>query len=858
MAVSRVAARTRELSPVWLLNAALVVGTGVAYRFGAAPLAALTGMPLHVPWPLVALAFCVTEMEVIHLRFRAEAHSISVNELPLVLGLLFCAPDQLVLAQLVGAAVALVAYRRQPPVKLVFNLANLSLQAIVAVAVFRALVGGHDPLGATGWGAALAATAASAALALVNIVAAIALSQRRLQARRVVETFLLGLAATFTTTNLGVMAAAVLATRAFLVIPLIVLTVVLVVAYKAYAGERARRDSVEFLYRASQVTQSSRDLDAIFVELLENAREMFHAEAAEIVMLAEDGGGRVLRTTVGLTPEPEVMVSSESELTLTALEAVAGARGAILDRRTDSSRHVMAVRLCGEDRVLGVLAAANPGRVVTGFTRDQLRLFQTLANHVTLTLENGDLERSITQLRELERQLSYKAFHDPLTTLANRALFRTRLEQALERADGGLAVLFIDLDDFKTVNDTLGHDVGDQLLTIVGERIAQCARADDLAARLGGDEFAILLSGVGQEEAGRVAARVLSAVRSPIVIEGRSVAIQTSVGVAVADRRGADADDFMRNADIAMYTAKRNGKGCYEFFQEEMSAAVMLRHHLKQDLKRATEHAEFENHYQTMVDLRTRQVVGVETLVRWNHPWAGLITPDEFIPLAEETGAIVGLGRQVLLDACRDAAAWRFLNPALRVSVNISARQLADDGFIADVRHALDETALPGGALIVEITETMAMADLEVVVERLTALKELGVHVAMDDFGTGYSSLSQIRRLPIDIVKIPKPFVDQIRTTSEGLDLVHAITRLSQTLGLDVVAEGIEDEDQYLSLQGLPCAVGQGYYFGRPVPAHFMTQLLAAEAGRHRAAPEPVRGGPQEPAPTPAPAAAVS
>ena len=829
--------RAASLSPVWLLNLFLAGAAGAGYAFGVRHLPAFPSQSLHIAWPILALAFCLVEIQVIHLRFRAEAHSISVNELPLVLGLIFTSPTGLILAQVAGAALALAFHRRQAPVKLAFNLSNLALQTVLALVVFHALVGGHDPTGVVGWGAALAATVTCAALALANIVGAIVLSQARVQVRQATETFALGLAATFTTTNLGVIAASLLATKLYLVAPLVVLTAVLVVAYQAYAGERARRDSLEFLFRASQVTQSSRDLDEIFVELLEHTRAMFHADVAEVVMFAEGDGQRLVRTTVGLAPEPEVMVSTESPLTRPAIEAAADSAGVVLDWRTQTdgvTGNAMVARLAGEDRALGVLVAANPKRVVSPFNRDHLRLFQTLANHVTLTLENGDLERSITQLRELERQLSYKAFHDPLTTLANRALFRTKLQESIDRGTPGLAVLFIDLDDFKTVNDTLGHAAGDRLLTVVGERIGQCARVQDLAARLGGDEFAILLEGVGHEEAARVALRVLTTVRAPIEMEDRTVSIQTSVGVAVIDHHSRDADEFMRNADIAMYTAKRNGKGCYEFFQPEMSAAVMLRHQLKQDLKRAADHDEFENHYQTMVDLRTREVVAVEALVRWNHPWAGLITPEEFIPLAEETGAIVGLGRHVLMNACRDAAAWRFFNPELCVSVNLSACQLESDELIGDVRDALADAGLPPEALIVEITETMAMGNVDAVIEQLQALKDLGVQIAMDDFGTGYSSLAQIRRLPIDIVKIPKPFLDQITEKTESLDLVHAITRLTQTLGLGVVAEGIEEQQQYERLQELPCAVGQGFFFSRPVPAHFMTQLLAAEAGRHR------------------------
>jgi EAL domain-containing protein (putative c-di-GMP-specific phosphodiesterase class I) len=320
---------------------------------------------------------------------------------------------------------------------------------------------------------------------------------------------------------------------------------------------------------------------------------------------------------------------------------------------------------------------------------------------------------------------------------------------------------------------------------------------------------------------------------TPIVVDGRQVSTQASVGIAMVNR-GAEADELMRHADIAMYTAKRNGKGRFQFFEPEMGESVSSRHRLKEDLRAAVTRREFQNYYQTMVDLTTGEVVGVEALVRWNHPSAGIVNPDDFIPLAEETGVILDVGRFVLSNACRDAARWRGLLPNLSVSVNISACQLDDEGFIDDVRRSLTAAGLPGSALILEITESMVMGDTEVVVGRLNALKALGIQLAIDDFGTGYSSLSQMRQLPIDIVKIPKPFVDDMNVSDGGLDLVKAITRLSQALGLEVVAEGIEAADQYESLQTLACAVGQGFYFGRPVPAIDMTRFLTGQSPARR------------------------
>ncbi|MHB8438671.1 MAG: diguanylate cyclase domain-containing protein [Acidimicrobiales bacterium] len=570
---------------------------------------------------MLAALFCVCEIVVVHLHFRAHAHSISMGELPLVLGLFFASPDVLVLAQIVGAAVALIAVRRQNPLKLGFNLTNLALQCVIAQAVFLALIAGRPVLSAPGWGYAIVATLAAAIVGIAAIVGAIVLSHSDVPLRRSAQTFALGLAATFSTTNLAVVAGGAVATRLYLIAPLTMVAVAVAVAYRAYGAERSRRDSLEVLYRASQVTQGTGDLDEILVSLLEYVREMFHSRAAELVMLADDNGHGMLRTTVGLAREPEVMVESESVLTAVAVRAAAASDTSIVAMPGDGSGHGEAVgnllvaRLGDENRLLGALVAASPADAVSMFRPDQLQLFKTLASQVTMTLVNGKLERSIAQLRELQRQLTHKAFHDPLTGLANREMFRGTLQDALDSGRGGLAVLFIDLDDFKTVNDTLGHSSGDRLLHVAGSRIENCARVGDLAARLGGDEFAVLLHGVTAEEAEVVADRILFALKVAAIIDNHHVSARASIGVVLVDG-GGNAETYMSNADIAMYSAKRHGKGCYEFFASEMSAAVVSRHELKEDLNSAVMRREFTNHYQPIVSLATGSVIGIEALVR--------------------------------------------------------------------------------------------------------------------------------------------------------------------------------------------------------------------------------------------------
>ena len=409
-----------------------------------------------------------------------------------------------------------------------------------------------------------------------------------------------------------------------------------------------------------------------------------------------------------------------------------------------------------------------------------------------------------------------------LTQLPNRALFKKRLTEALNRPESvgrELAVLLLDLDDFKTVNDSLGHVAGDRLLIRVAERLLASLRDTDTGARLGGDEFVVLLEDLANpEEAIAVAERILEAVSRPMLIDNRMVAVQASLGIALT-QTGADAGDLMRNADLAMYAAKREGGARFRIFETGMHSGALARLELKVDLERAIDHHELVLHYQPIVCLRTMRIVGVEALVRWQHPTRGLVGPDEFIPLAEETGLIDRIGQEVLQTACRQALRWRQMIPGqemLTVSVNLSPRQLTDPHLVDDVRRVLAQTGLPPSALVLELTES-ALADPTFdAVAVLERLRHLDVRLALDDFGTGYSSLSRLDRCPLDIVKIDKSFVDRLEAGDRNAPLLEAMLQLAGALRLGVVAEGIETENQLRRLQALGCARGQGYLLARP------------------------------------------
>ncbi len=442
----------------------------------------------------------------------------------------------------------------------------------------------------------------------------------------------------------------------------------------------------------------------------------------------------------------------------------------------------------------------------------------------------------VTERRQAEMRIAHMARHDALTDLPNRVLLRERLSEALAHVERGqrLAVLYLDLDLFKNVNDSLGHPTGDELLRIVADRLRGCVGETDTISRVGGDEFFIIQTDVGgASDAERLARRVAEAIRAPYDLHGHSIVIDASIGIALAPADGSDANELLKNADMALYGAKADGRGVYRFFEADMDARMKERRALEVALRKAFDNGEFELYYQPVLNLDRDEVRGCEALLRWHHPERGMVSPTEFIPVAEEIGLIVALGEWVIREACRDAAQWP---NDVCVAVNLSPTQLASKGLLPAVLHALAASRLPPHRLELEITEAVLMQNSEVNLRTLHQLRALGIRISMDDFGTGYSSLSYLRSFPFDKIKIDRCFIKGLGDSSEADAIVHAVAGLAENLGMTTTAEGVETRQQLDLVRNLGCTDVQGFFYSPPVPVRELTEILAKKNGRKTAA----------------------
>ena len=465
----------------------------------------------------------------------------------------------------------------------------------------------------------------------------------------------------------------------------------------------------------------------------------------------------------------------------------------------------------------------------------QHRTSELQETNTELTRSNYRLEQAHARLLETGKRIRYIALHDVLTGLPNRALLHDRISHAISQAEREgcmMAVLFIDLDNFKHINDSLGHMIGDELLRTAGTRIRQCVRKCDTVARLGGDEFVVCISRLQRSEyAGRLAAKILSSLEKPFVIAAQTLHAGASIGISVYPGDGNTVDVLMQMADTAMYHAKSRGKGNYQFFTSSLNAAAQQRLSIESQLRHALPHNEFLLHYQPQVDINTGRVLSAEALIRWQYPGRGLVPPLEFIPVAEESGLILKIGEWVLREACSQLARWRRNGQEdLGIAVNLSARQVLQPGFVNVVASVLESNGLPPSALDLEITESVLMEPSEENVSALRRLSAMGVRFSIDDFGTGYSSLSYLKRFPIHALKIDRSFVSGIADNPSDMAITNTIIAMAKHLNLKVIAEGVETQAQAEFLAGHACHMAQGYYYGRPMEANSFGALLASQS----------------------------
>jgi diguanylate cyclase (GGDEF)-like protein len=804
----------RRVHPVWWLNVALcAAAAALAVHAAGYPQLAAPGLS----WWLLAGLVAVCERWPVHLHFGRSHHSFSFSDLPLTLALIFATGAGGVTAVLAGVVVAMLL-RRLAVVKFVFNVGQFTLTAALAIIVIHAL-GGHAPaFGLRLWLSALVATQVNGIVTVLLLALAIGLADGHFSRGLLRSLFGMDLVVTMASTSFALVAAIVLVAAPAGLPILAVPVAAACLGYRAYVREHVQHKKLEFLYQANRGLAESPELATAVEGLLRRAREAFRAERAEIVLLGQDEGAQRTRLA------PGDAVASLERVDRAAAEALAALaeRGPVALSRPlpaavapllDADNAMVAV-LRGEHGPIGTIAVADRVGFVH-FGEDDLALFDTLADDASAAMQFDRLEQAVGELRELQDRLRHQAYHDPLTGLANRARFLQEIDKL--GGEDGVAVLLLNLDDFKGVNEMLGHAVGDQLLCAAAARIARSVREDDVVARLGGDEFAVLLRASREEidaAAVSTAERAIAAFAAPVAVAEHLFTLHVSVGVAA----GPASADLLRDANVAVDEAKAAGKRRYAVFTPGMREQATRRRSLRDDLEAAIAGDGLTLHYQPIVDLADGRLAAVEALVRWRHPVHGMIPPLDFIPIAEESSLIVALGRRVLHDACAQAVAWTEAGGApVTVQVNLSARELEDPELIDNVAATLAATGLPAERLTLEMTETLLVRDARAGAATLHALKALGLQLALDDFGTGYSSLSYMRALPLDSLKIAKEFIDGMTTAADDAAFVRLIVELARVRGLRVVAEGIETADQLAALRALGCDRGQGYHFARPL-----------------------------------------
>ncbi|WP_167762219.1 bifunctional diguanylate cyclase/phosphodiesterase [Blastococcus sp. CT_GayMR20] len=787
---------------------------------------------VHLPWWAVALAFAATDVFVLNVQARRETQTVSLSEIPVVLGLFFAAPGALLAGRLIGCAAAMIVYRRSPPLKIAFNLSLVLAETTVTISVFLALAPAEPGVGPVSWGAAYAAAFIADLMGAVAISCVIAVRDGGVNVRSLLSgAGSLKVPALAVTVGLvsviGLSAAPV---SAWL---LLAFGVLMLLAFRSYASLTERHMDLERLYRFSQAVAGSSELDEVMRNVLEEARELLRSERATAAFTGPDGQllARVRLDAAGHLSRSEEPAGSEDAWLLR--QVIDGGRPIVLPRstrvpearrwlQTYGMRDAIVVPLTGASGIVGALVVADRLGDVRTFEEDDALLLETVASHAAVALRNG----------ELIGQLRHDSLHDALTGLPNRADVHRRLVTSLAPASDGpvdsLAVVVLDLDEFKQVNETLGHRQGDELLREVALRLERVVGAAGTVARLGADEFAVVLPAAKDpEHVVHLARRALRALERPVQLDGMPVGIGASAGIALAPQHATDADSLLKCADMAMQDAK-SSTSRVRIYTPDLENDSPRRLTLVSDLRSAVHDGRIEVYVQPQAALADGRVTGVEALVRWHHASLGWIPPDEFIPVAERNGLIGPLTTRVLDASLAACSLWMDAGHELGVAVNLSTRSLLEDDLVRQVGLLLATHEVPADRLTLEITEGSVMVDPARAVAVLKDLRGLGVRLSVDDFGTGYSSLAYLQRLPVQEVKIDRSFVSDLGSAPENAAIVRAIIDLGRHLDLEVVAEGVEDAATWDLLAVLGCDLVQGWHLARAMPIDDLLPWLVA------------------------------
>jgi diguanylate cyclase (GGDEF)-like protein len=809
---------------------AAVVGLTALLAAGAAALHVTTVLGVavrtpnsHLVWPLLVALFVVAEMAVVHVTIGREGHSFAFAEIPFVLGLFLATPNSVVTARVVGVGLALIWHRRQTPVKLGFNLAHTWLGAVAAWCVWSLLSGSGSPYSARGFGAAVAASLVldiSSSLAVSAVMAV-----RGGTARVRTTTIITSAAAAGANGCFALVTLDVLHTdwRATWVVA--ALAAFLVLAHRAHIALLRRHDAMERLHEFTRrLGGGDLHLDLVVSEVLTGARDLLEVAAVRLDLHANDHDP----AQAWICDDGGIRTAGPERRALEPMGDGLGRRGSHVDKLT--------VLLHGDAGPIGAITVSGRLGDVGGLEHSDQRLLEAFAGHAAIGLHNG---RLADQLRDQVSENAHQAMHDSLTSLPNRLMFDRTATSALTSSEHG-AVLLLDLDRFKEINDTLGHAAGDAVLQEVGSRLSAIAGDGACVARLGGDEFAVIMVGADLRDATRFAEEIRAALIAPLDVIGVTLTIDASIGIALAPDHGSNIASLLRRADVAMYEAKdiHGGVAVYSPDRDHHSAERLA---LVADLRSAIANGDLVLAYQPKTQTVGRDVHGVEALVRWRHPVRGLIPPDDFIGIAEQTGLIGPLTEWVLTTALRQCRTWLEQGLDLGVAVNISPRTLHDPSFTALLSGLLTESRVPASRLTLEITEGALMDDPERAIDVLWELRRAGVRLSVDDLGVGHSSLAYLKRLPVHEIKIDKSFVTGMVDDADDEAIVTAVIGMVHKLRMTVVAEGVEDERTLLRLGELGADVAQGYWMSRPVPADDVASWIEGWTGRAAAVVVPMQ-----------------